>query len=134
MNKNENIQYLEEYLERKVEEIVKVKNKLESFKEENQECVEAMDSIERKITELQNKDFVSENDKKHIESLKNTLEIYRDDIMRLSIEILSTNEMLEDLEENIISQNILLCFLSNNIQYLYHNMIILKYINKKGCF
>lgn len=98
MNKNEEIQYLEVYLERKAEEIVKVKNKLESFKEENQECVETRDGIERKITELQNKDSVSENDKKHIESLKNTLEIYRDDIMRLSIEILSTNEMLEDLE------------------------------------
>lgn len=98
MNKNEEIQYLEVYLERKAEEIVKVKNQLKSFKEEKEECVETRDSIERKMAELQNKEFVSDIDKKHIESLKNSLEIYRDDIMRLCIEVIKTNEMLEDLE------------------------------------
>ena len=98
MNKNEEIQYLEVYLERKAEEIVKVKNQLKSFKEEKEECVETKNNIEKKIEEISNKDFISESDKKHIESLKNSLEIYRGDIMRLSIEILSTNEMLEDLE------------------------------------
>ena len=98
MNKNEEIKYLEVYLERKAEEIVKVKNQLKSFKEEKEECVETRDSIERKIDELKNKEFISDIDKKHIESLKNSLEIYGEDIMRLSIEILSTNEMLEDLE------------------------------------
>ena len=98
MNKNEEIKYLEVYLERKAEEIVKVKNQLKSFKEEKEECVETRDSIERKMAELQNKEFVSDIDKKHIESLKNSLEIYRDDIMRLCIEVIKTNEMLEDLE------------------------------------
>lgn len=98
MNKNEEIEYLEVYLERKAEEIVKVKNQLKSFKEEKEECVETRDSIERKMAELQNKEFVSDIDKKHIESLKNSLEIYRDDIMRLCIEVIKTNEMLEDLE------------------------------------
>lgn len=98
MNKNEEIQYLEVYLERKIVEIVKVKNQLKSFKEEKEECVETRDSIERKIAELQNREFVSDNDKKHIESLKNSLEIYGDDIMRLCIEVIKTNELLEDLE------------------------------------
>ena len=98
MNKNEEIQYLEVYLERKAEEIVKVKNQLKSFKEEKEECVETRDSIERKMAELQNKEFVSDIDKKHIESLKNSLEIYGEDIMRLCIEVIKTNELLEDLE------------------------------------
>ena len=98
MNKNEEIQYLEVYLERKTEEIVKVKNQLKSFKEEKEECVETRDSIERKMAELQNKEFVSDIDKKHIESLKNSLEIYGEDIMRLCIEVIKTNELLEDLE------------------------------------
>lgn len=98
MNNKEEIQYLEVYLERKAEEIAKEKKELESLKEEKKECVETRNCIERKISELENKEFISEDDKKHIESLNTTLEVYRDDIMRLSVEILSTNEMLEDLE------------------------------------
>lgn len=98
MNKNEKIQYLKVYLERKAEEIVKVKKQLNSFKKEKEEYIEIKDSIEKKIKEINNKDFLSENDKNHIESLENSLEVYVDDIMRLSVEMLSMNEMLEDLE------------------------------------
>lgn len=98
MSKQEDIQYLESYLERKAEEIEKEKKQLETLNEEKEECVETRKCIERKISELENKEFVSEEDKKHIESLKTTLEVYRDDIMRLSVEILVANEMLEDLE------------------------------------
>lgn len=98
MKNVEEIQYLEVYLERKAEEISKEKQKLNSFNEEKKECVETRDSIEKKILELSSKEFISESDEKHIESLRNSLEVYRDDIMRLSIEILSTNEMIEDLE------------------------------------
>lgn len=99
MAKNkEEINYLEVYLERKIEEINKFKKQLESFNSEREDCIKTKISIEKKIVELSDKDTVSESNEKHIKSLKRTLESYRNDIMRLTVEITSTEDILEDLE------------------------------------
>lgn len=94
----EKIKYLNSYLEVKDNEICKIKENIQSLKNTKDEYLDTKLCIEEKISELENKEDISENDMIHIQSLKDNLNTYVNDIVLLTLEIASLNEMLEDLE------------------------------------
>lgn len=100
MHKQEEIKYLEKYLEIKLEEIEKLKTQIISMEEEKEEYIQTVEDIKEKIAELNDNKILSEDNKKHIKSLNNVLEQYNKDIFRLHIEISSTEKILKELESN----------------------------------
>lgn len=86
------------YLEIKRTEINKIKENINSIKNTKDEYLDTKVCIEEKISKLSNKKDMNENDILHIQSLKNNLNTYVNDIVLLTLEISSLNEMLEDLE------------------------------------
>lgn len=95
------IRNLENYLEMKRKELEKEKNELKSVTEERNEYVNTKTEIEQKIKELKEKEVSTAGDLKHISSLEGALDTYEEDILRLTIEIVTKNEIIEDLGYDI---------------------------------
>lgn len=95
------IRNLENYLEMKRKELEKEKNKLESVTEERNEYVNTKIEIEQKIKELKEKEGLTEGVLKHIHSLEGALSTYEEDILRLTAEMVTKNEVIEDLSYDI---------------------------------
>lgn len=101
MKNNEQVKYLKNYLERKREELKKEECSLEEVKKEREDCMNTKAEIENKIKELELKKEFSERDVAHVESLRNALSTYEIDILRLTGDIVSHEEMIEDLNYDI---------------------------------
>lgn len=101
MINNKEIKNLENYLDMKRKELEKEKNELVSVTEERNEYVNTKTEIEQKIKELKGKEDSTEGDLKHISSLEGALDTYEEDILRLTVEIVTKNEIIEDLSYDI---------------------------------
>lgn len=92
------IKSLNSYLELKNNEINKLKENINSLKSTKDEYLNTKVCIEEKISKLSKKENISEDNILHIKTLRDNLDTYTNDILLLTLEIISLNEFLEDLQ------------------------------------
>lgn len=92
------IDNLESYNENKLREIEEVKNKLNKYIKDKDECKIALKYGEIKLQELYDKECLTIKEAKDILYLEGVIKKYREYIMTLCVEIEKTNALLEDLK------------------------------------